>query len=390
MDASGLCADTVVVAGGEVLLADGRVAPRDIRIVGSLIADISEPGRNRVEPGARTVDAAGRLVLPGIVDIHGDAFERQIMPRPGVGFDLAVALIDSDSQLVANGITTAYHGVTLSWEPGLRSGASFARFLDALEDVRGALRCDTRVHMRFETYNVDAADDAEAWIRAGRVGLLAFNDHTPDIHAKRGDHAAMSKYAERAGMAVPDFVALLDRIAARGTEVPAALTRLAAAAKGVGIPQLSHDDRTADDCRRYLALGCTISEFPETAEAASEARRLGNPVVMGAPNVVRGGSHTGAASATDMIARGMCTVLASDYYSPAPLLAALKLHRKLGFGLGDASSLVSRAPALAAGLDDRGEIAPGRRADLIVVDRGLCGVPRVSATLVAGRPVYRA
>jgi alpha-D-ribose 1-methylphosphonate 5-triphosphate diphosphatase len=121
-----------------------------------------------------------------------------------------------------------------------------------------------------------------------------------------------------------------------------------------------------------------------------DASGLGNPVVMGAPNVVRGGSHTGAASATDMIARGMCTVLASDYYYPAPLLAALKLHRKLGFGLGDAWSLVSRAPALAAGLDDRGEISPGRRADLIVVDRSACGVPRVAATLVAGRQVYRA
>lgn len=381
--------DSAIVTNGTVLLADGRSVPRDIRIRDGVIAEI---GTNlRVSDGDRIVDAAGRHVLPGIVDIHGDAFERQIMPRPGVHFPLDVALLDTDSQMIANGITTAFHGITHSWEPGLRGRDNFLNILEALESVRGALRCDTRIHMRFETFNVDAADEAAEWVAAGRIGLLAFNDHAPEIHDECRRQVPIGKYAQRTGLSEDGFVALVERVHARAGEVPGVVERLAAVARAAGIPLLSHDDELPEVRSHYNDLGCTICEFPETEATARRARRLGNPVVMGAPNVVRGGSHNGAISAAAMIAAGLCTVLASDYYYPAPLLAAWKLHRDAGMALGDAWSLVSRAPALAAGLDDRGEIAEGRRGDLIVVeDAGVPGlaVPRVAATIVAGRTVW--
>jgi alpha-D-ribose 1-methylphosphonate 5-triphosphate diphosphatase len=378
----------VFIRNGRVLLAGGQVAEQDIRIEGDTIDRI---GGGMVPPAAACViDAAGRYVLPGIVDIHGDAFERQIMPRPGVAFDLRVALLDSDSQMVANGITTGFHGITYSWEPGLRGRDNFRRLLDAMDELNGSLRCDTRAHMRYETYNIDAADEVASWVAEGRIGLLAFNDHTPEIYEKRHSRGALAKYTERTGLGENECIDLVERVLARAGEVPDTIERLAAAARVAGIPQLSHDDALPETRVYYNALGCAICEFPETRDTAEQARAYGNAIVMGAPNVVRGGSHNGSVSAADMIAGDLCTVLASDYYYPAQLIAAWKLHRQAGMALADAWALVSRSPAEAAGLHDRGQIAEGRRADIIVVDADGGAVPRVTATVAGGRPVYRA
>ena len=154
-------------------------------------------------------DASGLLVLPGIVDLHGDAFERQIQPRPGVDFPMDLALRDTESQLLANGITTAFHGVTLSWEPGLRSLTAWRALLAALD--AGSWTCDMRVHLRWEAYNLEALDTAIADIEAGRVHLLAFNDHTPSILRKLKDPVEGAKYSGRAGMKMGAFREMADR-----------------------------------------------------------------------------------------------------------------------------------------------------------------------------------
>ncbi len=171
------------------------------------------------------LDATGLLVLPGIVDLHGDAFERQLQPRPGVDFTPELALQDTESQLLANGITTAFHGVTLSWEPGLRSLAAWRALLAALS--AGSWTCDMRVHLRWEAYNLDALETALADIAAGHVHLLAFNDHTDSILRKLHDPVEGAKYAGRAGMKMAEFKALADRIAARAAAVPAAQEQIA-------------------------------------------------------------------------------------------------------------------------------------------------------------------
>src|SRR3984893_14871585 len=130
-------------------------------------------------PARRRLNADGLLVLPGIVDIHGDAFERQIMPRAGVGFAMDIALLDSDRQAVANGITTVFHGVTWSWEPGLRGPDNARALLQSLEDLRSRLGADTRFHLRHETYNLDAEPEIIGWLAERRIGMIAFNDHMP-------------------------------------------------------------------------------------------------------------------------------------------------------------------------------------------------------------------
>ncbi|MBP0465981.1 amidohydrolase family protein [Roseomonas sp. PWR1] len=178
----------------------------------------------------------------------------------------------------------------------------------------------------------------------------------------------MAKYAGRAGMKADAFRALAESVIARRGEIPAARGRLAEAARRAGIPVLSHDDATLDDRAHYRAHGATICEFPMAEEVAIAARGAGEHVVMGAPNVVRGGSHLGWASAAPLAERGIVTVLASDYVWPAMLEAAFAMVRRGAMDLPRAWALVSANPAEACGLADRGRLAPGMRGDVVVVD----------------------
>jgi alpha-D-ribose 1-methylphosphonate 5-triphosphate diphosphatase len=164
---------------------------------------------------------------------------------------------------------------------------------------------------------------------------------------------------------------------------------MAEAAVANRVPLLSHDDVSPEHRRWFRSLGCRLAEFPTTLETAQEAATYGDDIVFGAPNVVRGGSHTGWTSAKEMVARGLCSVLASDYYYPAPLIAGFRLAAEQVVPLARAWALISETAAAAAGLSDRGQIARGQRADLILVDEA-APRPRVVVTIVAGRVVYLA
>ena len=337
---------------------------------------------------ALCLDADDMLVLPGIVDLHGDAFERQLMPRPGVTIDPLVALVETDRQLLANGITTAFHAMTWSWEPGLRGPEAGKTFVAALTDARPALGCDTRFHLRHETFNIDGETTVADWLAAGLIDLLAINDHTPGMAAKIERGRSLSSTAERAGLSLEAFSDLLARVFARAPEVADSIGRLCATAQAQGIPMASHDDDTPDVRDAYDALGCAICEFPQNAETARHARKTGAAVVMGAPNVLRGGSHIGLVGAAELIAHGLCDILVSDYYYPALLGAPFRLARDGVCDLIDAWKLVSANPAAAAGLTDRGTLSPGARADVVVIDDRVPSAPRVAATFVAGEPVF--
>lgn len=348
------------IVGGSVL-REGAMRPEALALAEGRVAEAPAPGAARF-------DASGLLVLPGLVDIHGDAHERQLQPRPGVELPVAIALRDSAAQLIACGITTAYLGVTLSWEPGLRSLPAWRALKAALPEARARSATDLRVHLRFEADNLDALEDALAAIADGSVHLLGFNDHTPAILRRLDEPVQVAKYAGRAGMTAEAFRALAEAVAARRGEIPAARRRLAEAARRAGIPMLSHDDATLEDRAQYRALGATICEFPMSEEVAVAARAAGEHVVMGAPNVVRGGSHLGWAAAAPLAERGIVTVLASDYVWPAMLEAAFAMVRRGAMDLPQAWALVSANPAEACGLADRGRLAAGLRGDVVVVD----------------------
>lgn len=366
------------IHGGQVLLARGGLVAADLGLSGG---GIDPPGA-AIGDGL-AIDARGLLVLPGIVDIHGDAFERQIQPRPGVNFPMSLALKDTERQLLANGITTAFHGVTLSWEPGLRSLDTWNALMDAL--AAGAWTADMRVHLRWEAFNLDALDTALAAIAAGRVHLLAFNDHTPSILKKLDDPVEGAKYAGRAGMKMDVFQALADRIAARAADVPAAQNRIAAAARAAGLPMASHDDSTLPTRAHFRALGARICEFPMAEAVGRDARANNEHVVMGAPNVVRGGSHLNWASAAAMVEAGVCDILSSDYYYPAMVQAGFILAGRDGFDIARAWALIAANPADAAGLTDRGTIEAGKRADVVLADPES---RTIVATIAGGRLAY--
>lgn len=341
--------------GGEVL-REGALLPGTLHLSGGVI----------VEGGSgRGFDASGLCVMPGLVDIHGDAHERALQPRPGVAFPAGFALRDAAAQCLASGITTACLGVTLSWEPGLRSVETFRATLDALQAPPPGV--DLRVHLRFEADNLDAEPDALAAIAAGRVHVLGFNDHTPGIVKKLSDPKELGKYAGRAGVGEAEFAALALRAKSRRGEVPESRARMAAACRAAGVPMLSHDDATLDQRARFRALGADICEFPMAEAVAEDARAHAEPVVMGAPNVVRGGSHLGWASAAPLAERGLVTVLASDYHWPALLAAPFRMAARGAMTLAEAWALVAESPARALGLHDRGRIAPGLRGDLALV-----------------------
>jgi len=359
------------ITGGRVLLPEGE-HQADIILRDGLIA---EDG-----PAQGTIDASGLLVLPGIVDIHGDAFERQLQPRPGVDFPAELALRDTEAQLLANGITTAFHGVTLSWEPGLRSRDAWSALIAALHARDWT--CDMRVHLRWEAYNLDALETAIADITGGRVHLLAFNDHTPSIIKKLKDPVAGAKYSDRAGMTLDAFRDLAGRIAARSGQVADGLDRIGAAARAAGLPMASHDDDAIAVRQAFRARGARICEFPMAEEVGQSARDAGDFVVMGSPNVVRGRSHLGWASAAVMAEAGICNILSSDYFYPAMLRAAMILSGRGVFDLPRAWALISANPAAAAGLTDRGTIEPGKRGDIVLVDPA---GPTVVATIAGGR-----
>lgn len=370
------------IRGGRVL-AGNRLTLTDLHVADGRIAPM---------PAADTqvIDADGLLVLPGIVDIHGDGFERQIMPRPGVRFDTALALRDTDRQLVANGITTAFHGVTISWEPGLRSVDAARDLIATLMRIRARLHCDTRLHLRWETFALDQLPMVMEWLPLDPKPIVALNDHTTGTVMKGTIARKIGQMASRSGLSESAYRELLDSVWARRDDVPAAIQELAAAARSSGNVLLAHDEASPEERERFRELGAVTSEFPLNEETAQAARAAGEEIVLGAPNVVRGGSHNGAVDATQAVRDGLCTVLTSDYHYPSPLHAAFKLAAPDLADLAKTWALVSGNAAKAAGLADRGVLEPGRRADLILVDAGDPSHPQVIATMVEGRMVYSA
>lgn len=368
------------IQGGRILTEQG-FETADLSISGGMLSELRAAD-------ASIIDADGLLVLPGIVDIHGDGFERQIMPRPGVRFDTALALRDTDRQLVANGVTTAFHGVTVSWEPGLRSLDAAKQLIRAVCDLRDTLGCDTRLHLRWESFALDQMAQVARWLSLSPRPIIAVNDHTTGSVLNGTIARKIGQMAERSGLSREQYMTLLDQIWSRRAEVEIAIGRLAATARANGNVLLAHDEASPEERMYFRALGAKASEFPLTLETAKAARQMGEDVILGAPNVVRGGSHNGALNATEAVRAGLCTVLTSDYHYPSPLHAAFRLSSPDAGDFRLIWNLVSANPARVAGLDDRGSLVAGRRADLILVDAGDPEHPRVMATMVHGQIVY--
>lgn len=396
-----------VIEGARVVFPD-RVERASVRVEGGIITGIDV-----ARDGAAVIDGRWRVLAPAFVDVHGDAFERQIMPRPGVMVPVEAALLETDRQLAANGIATAYHALTLSWEPGLRSVETGWQVLRGLKHLSRRLTVENRLQLRWETFCPDALPLITEALRLPATPAVAFNDHTSSamlhpsvaVHDRPFDLAPdypvadvtsapfrdkMESRAKRSGMSTEDYVALMLSVWDRRARVADDISTVAFLARGGAAPMLSHDDSQTETREFYRAQGSRIAEFPMHERVFKAAREAGDWIVLGAPNAMRGGSHLGSPGAAEMIRRGLCDVLASDYFYPAMLGAVVRL---LADGMGDLAALwrlVSANPATAMGLSDRGRIAPGMRADLLLLDWPEQGMPAPLRTWVAGRGGYSA
>ncbi|WP_412563977.1 alpha-D-ribose 1-methylphosphonate 5-triphosphate diphosphatase [Thalassobius sp. MITS945101] len=396
---------TYTFVGAEVYLPGG-IEDTTVTISDGHIVEIGGAVQGDV------IDATDKILAPALIDVHGDAFERQLMPRPGVFFPTDAAVIDTDRQLAANGIATAYHAITLGWEPGLRDVARGKELMQAMQTLAPRLLVENRVQLRWETFAFEALDTIE-WALAGPLTpSIAFNDHTsmtmraydvpiqerpfelsPDFSIASLDDARMKQRtaskAKRAGLSEDDYIAQLGKVWERRGDVPNKIADIAALGRAAGAPMLSHDDTRAETRSYFRGLGAQVAEFPMVLEAAEAARVNGDLIVFGSPNAARGGSHIGSLGAGDMVEAGLCDVLASDYFYPAMLSAVARLDTEKRAERHELWRLVSSGPAQAMGLDDRGDITQGKRADLVLVDWPEAQAPAIQGTWVGGRCAYQ-
>ncbi|MFK0207015.1 alpha-D-ribose 1-methylphosphonate 5-triphosphate diphosphatase [Agrobacterium sp. NPDC090283] len=370
----------------EIVLKDRVIERGALRIENGLIAEISDK-----QVANADIDGEGRLLLPGFVDMHGDMIEKEVEPRANVRMPLELGIYDLDKKLAANGITTAY--AALAFTPAtygnVRSVEHTTALISALTDMRDELLIDHRVHARFEITYPSAIDVAERLMTSGALGMISLMDHTPgqgqyrdlEIHTRNMAKARKIDYATAVEM-------VKERIAQREAHGDAmhVVTGLAELARERGVAIASHDDDTLEKVALMHGIGAAISEFPITLEVATEAKRLGLATAMGAPNALRGLSYSGNLSAREAFEAGVLDILASDYHPSAILPAVIALAELSDGGLPAAVALASANPAAALGLTDRGRIAEGLRADLVIAERSR--MPRLRATIRGGRKIW--
>ncbi|MEO6839775.1 MAG: alpha-D-ribose 1-methylphosphonate 5-triphosphate diphosphatase [Bradyrhizobium sp.] len=345
-----------VIEHGWVAFADGRVA---------------EIGEGSAPAGSE--DAGGDLVMPGLIELHTDHLEAHYVPRPKVFWNPLAAVVSYDGQLATSGITTVLDSLRVWREDGAEEVDGRAGVLaEAITAARDAnlLRADHFLHLRCEIPMPSVVEEAKELIGRPDVRLMSLMDHTPGQRQFR-DEAKLRIYyrGKGAGMTDAELDVLFERrFRYQKTYAEANLRAIVALAQAHEIPLASHDDTTDENVTDAIRDRVSVAEFPTTMEAARGLHRAGIGILMGAPNVVRGGSHSGNIAAVDLAREGLLDILSSDYIPSSLLMGALRLPQQVpAIDLAAAVRTVTKAPAEAVGLHDRGEIAVGKRADMIRV-----------------------
>lgn len=372
------------ISNARVVLTDEVLTGASVKIEEGRIAEI----RAEVVPGG--LDARGQFLFPGLIDMHSDAIEKEAMPRPGTVWPSGLALTELDKKLAGHGITTIYHSFSMSGGMDVRSDDAVVEMIQAVRLFRRSL-VRNLVHLRYEITNLPGLSTSRQLVADGLVDLLSVMDHTPGQGQYTDLNQYRNYYTKTFGSQIDDVDrTVAERHRLRQLVDDGALTALIHMAREHGLYVASHDDDTPAKVQAQQAMGVTISEFPITLEAARTARDLGLHVAVGAPNVVRGGSHNANLRAEEAIVAGYANMLCSDYYPASILYAICQLASQGGLSLPDAVRLGTLNVAEAVGVAaEYGSIEVGKRADLILVDWEPGQHPVVTTTLVDGRLVYR-
>lgn len=373
------------------ILSNARIVLADEIVQGSLVIEDDTILAIDAGPSSTGEDMAGDYLIPGLVELHTDHLENHYRPRPGVFWDPLAALHAHDVQIIGSGITTVFDAVRIGSDRDLPDMLKHAdRLVSAIETGRdgGWLRAEHLVHLRCELPSHDVIDHFEALATRPVARLASVMDHTPGQRQFRSLEDYRRFYGPSMGRTQDELDAYIEaRLDEQRRYSAPNRQHLVARSRELGLALASHDDATLAHVDEAAADGVVIAEFPTTLEAASAARDAGLAILMGAPNVVRGRSHSGNISATDLVAAGLLDILSSDYVPLALLHAAFLLPQRVpGLGLPAALAKVTAIPARAAGLDDRGLIAAGKRADLVRVAADF-PVPVVRSVWREGRRV---
>jgi alpha-D-ribose 1-methylphosphonate 5-triphosphate diphosphatase len=376
----------LILSNARIVLAD-RVIERGWLVVAD--GRIAEIGEDAAPRGAE--DLAGDLLVPGLVELHTDHLEAHFMPRPEVYWDPVAAVVSYDSQLAISGMTTVLDSLRVWREEGEDDQEGQADLLaDAIATARDAdlLRADHFLHLRCEIPMPMMIPDADRLLRRPDVRLVSLMDHTPGQRQFRDEEKLRTYYRGKKGMSNAEldvFFASRHEFQARYAEENR--RRLVELARAYAVPMASHDDTIEAHVAEAVELGIAIAEFPTTSAAAEQLHAAGIKVLMGAPNLVRGGSHSGNVATADLARVGVLDIMSSDYLPASLLLAALRLPDVVpGIDLAAAVRTVTKTPAETVGLADRGEIAVGKRADMVRVHEA-AGVPATRAVWRCGRRV---
>lgn len=375
------------IVGADVLTPAGLVADTTVVIDERIIDTV---GTDDLD-GIPELDASGLLLLPGIVDVHGDAFERALAPRPGVHLPAAMALAENDAWLLAAGVTTYFCSITDSYEPGLRSRTQARELVRLLHgDERVDLAANHRVHLRHERCLTEGHAELCEWLDDGLIHLLSTADHLPGEGEPRKLERYLHAVARRSTASEAEIACMMGAAAGNRTLGVVQERELCERARRLGIPLASHDDDSVGMVQDSLARGVSLCEFPMDVPSARAAQDGGAVVLMGAPNWVRGGSHIGALSVKEALTAGVLDALCSDYHYPSLFHAPFLLQQRAGMPFADAWAMVSARPAGAVGLGNRiGRIAPGFDADFLLVEPVAVGLPRLRHVFIGGREVAR-
>lgn len=344
-----------------------------------------------VDPGSTSACAAedweGDWLLPGLVELHTDNLEKHLVPRPGVIWNATAATVTHDAQCAAAGITTVLDSIVIGdMDNGGTRSQTYQTSIDALHACRRAnlMRVEHLLHLRCEVSAPDIVENFERYADDALLELVSVMDHTPGQRQWRDLHK-YRRYTERNGSLRDEEYERLVRERTGQQALFAAQHRaqVVAGCHEREIPLASHDDTEVEHVTQARTEQVAVSEFPTTVRAAEAARAAGMAIVMGGPNLVQGGSHSGNVSAAELAERGLLDILSSDYVPSSLAQSAFLLRDRLGWSMPRTVSTVTRNPAHAVGLQDRGEIAPGLRADYIRV-KEVGGMPVVRATWCRG------
>jgi len=363
-----MTATETIIGNARIVLADRIIDHGWVAIAGGRIAEFGEGDAPRGH-----LDFSGDLLMPGLIELHTDHLEAHYVPRPKVFWNPVAAVVSYDGQLATSGITTVLDSLRVWREDGAedvdgRAGVLALAIASARE--AGLLRADHYLHLRCEIPMPSVVEEAMELIDRPDVRLMSLMDHTPGQRQFRDEVKLRDYYRGKGGgMTDAELDVLFDRrLTYQKTYAAANMRDIVALAHRHDIPLASHDDTTEENVADAVRDRVAVAEFPTTIEAARGLRKAGIDILMGAPNVVRGGSHSGNIAAVDLAREGLLDILSSDYVPSSLLMGALQLPQHVpAIDLASAIRTVTKTPAEAVGLADRGEVAAGKRADLIRV-----------------------